>query len=828
VRLRTSGGPDVVDAFGEQLRRHRAVRQLSQEELAERARISVRSVGELERGRSPRPETVRQLVEALGLEGSESESFLAAGRAQFRAGRARSGRVAASGVPETPRQLPPDLPDFVGRAEEVASITAALHRPCVSPVVVVVSGPPGVGKTALGIHVAHRAVDSFPDGQVYLTLAADGDADPGHQLDFVLRALGIDGAAVPDALPAKAAMFRSRIADRRVLIVVDNAASHRQVEPLVPPQGSALVVTSRLPLTALPGAVFVDLEPLRRGAAIELLGRVAGPDRVGAEPAASASVVSACAGLPLALRLAGARLAARPQWSVSALAEGLSDEGLRLDELRHGDLAVRAVLELAHDALAPAAARTLALLGALPSPTFPEWVVAGLLDDGRREGRAALDDLLEARLVHPCGPDAAGQPRFRLHDLTRLFARDKAQAELGGPAVAAALARVAAGWLDLARSARDGLPGERLLLDDGDGRPFLAAPAVTAGPAVTAALECPALWFEAERETLSAFVQYCAGNGLAGIAWRLATCCADFFCMRGYRDDWRVTAEAALAAARRADDDDGVIAMLRGVGGCRIELSDWRGAHNVIVEAQERARRAGRPRHAALAQHDLGFLYAMTDRLHEAEAALRAAERGLDRDGLQSRRAVALANLGFVLRERGRPTQAVATLKAAVSVARAHGDGFSRAYAARGLAGALIAIGDLGPAQSYAEEAADSFAGLDDRIGAAQSLRVWGDALGRDPDRLEEAQVILGRAVSLFRENAFDWGVALTELTLGEALARHRDSRAVAYLRRSLAFWDSEGVPALRARALRALRDIDAAAASPPASGRRIDGAAAR
>ena len=807
-----------MEAFGEQLRRHRAFRQLSQEELAERARISVRSVGELERGRSPRLETVRQLAVALGLEGSDSEKFLAAGRAQFRAGRSRPEHLLAPSGPGTPpRQLPPDLPDFVGRAEEIAAVTALLRPQGGSPVVVVVSGPPGVGKTALGIHVAHQAVGCFPDGQVYLTMpsAQDADADAGQQLDLVLRALGIDGAAIPDALQAKAATFRSRIADRRLLLVVDNAASHRQVEPLVPPPGSALVVTSRLPLTALPGVTLVDLAPLARDAAIELLGHVAGPDRVRAEPAASAAVVTACAGLPLALRVAGARLAARPQWSVMALAERLSDESLRLDELRHGDLAVRSVLELAHDDLPPAAARAFVLLGALPAPTFPEWVVGALLNDGARGGRAALDDLLGARLVHLCGPDPAGQPRFRLHDLTRLFARDQAEAELGDPAVTVAMTRAAAGWLNLAERARNGLSGEQLLLDDGQAGLAPAAPTTSAAPAAPAVLECPASWFEAEREALVAVAQYCAGKGLAGVAWRLAACCADFFSLREYREDWRVTTEAALAAAGRAEDEDGVIAMLRGLGSCRIELSDWQGAQDVLVEAHERACRAGRMRHAALAQQDLGLLYALTDRLEQAETELRAADRGLDGDGLQSRRAVTQANLGFVLRQRGLAAQAVETLHVAVSVAQSHGDDFSQAYTSRGLAAALIAVGDIEQAQRYAEKAANSFADLDDRIGAAQSLRVWGEALGRDPDRLQQAQTIMERAIYLFRENAFNWGVALTELTLGEALARHRDPRAIAYLRRSLSYWDSEGVPALRARALRALRDIGAAAAAP-------------
>ena len=146
----------------------------------------------------------------------------------------------------------------------MASVMSVLRSPVASPVVVVVSGPPGVGKTALGVHVAHQVVDGFPDGQVYLTHGDGTDADGGQQLDSVLRALGVDGSAIPEALPAKASLFRSRIAGRRILVVADNAASHRQVELLVPPQGPALVVTSRLPLTALPGVTLVDLSPLTR------------------------------------------------------------------------------------------------------------------------------------------------------------------------------------------------------------------------------------------------------------------------------------------------------------------------------------------------------------------------------------------------------------------------------------------------------------------------------------------------------------------------------------------------------------------------------------
>ena len=402
-----------------------------------------------------------------------------------------------------------------------------------------------------------------------------------------------------------------------------------------------MVVTSRLPLTGLPGVTFADLSALPTDTAVDLLGKVAGHERVHAEPAASEAVATACAGLPLAVRMAGARLAARPQWKVVTLAERLSDESRRLDELRHGDLAVRSVLELAYRALPPASARAFASLGILRCPTVPEWALAALLGGPPGSATKAWEDLLEARLVSPSGPDAAGQHRFGLHDLTHLFAREKAGAELGESGVTEALARAAEVWLQFARSH---LNGGRLLLDDGDSHRALA-PIVHAGSGYPA-VESSTAWFEAERVALVALVKSCVSAGLGGVAWRIAACCADFFSMRSYCEDWKVTTEVALATARRAGDESGIVAMLRGVGCCRIELADWEGALQALCEARDRARRSGRTGHAAIAQRDIGFVYAITDRPDQAVPALREAEVQLGRAGLHAQRAVALANLG--------------------------------------------------------------------------------------------------------------------------------------------------------------------------------------
>jgi tetratricopeptide (TPR) repeat protein/transcriptional regulator with XRE-family HTH domain len=809
----------VGESFAEQLRRHRLLRRLSQEELAERADLSVRSVGELERGRSPRPGTISRLVAALRLEDADRQAFVDAGRGEFRSGHAtRAGRlVDAVRASTEPRQLPPDLPDFVGRDSELASLSAGFDR-TTEPLVVALSGPPGVGKTALAVHLAHMVAARFADGQIYLGLqpSVDERADPGSHLDAVLRALGIDGSVIPAELQEKAAIFRSRVAGRHLLVVLDNAARHRQVEPLLPPAGSALVVTSRLPLTGLPGVTSLDLSPLPIAAAVDLLGNVAGRDRVNAEPDAAEAVVTACGGLPLAVRLAGARLAARPGWNVLALAERLSDESRRLDELRHGDLAVRSVLELAHGALSPASARAFALLGVLPGPAFPDWALPPLLGGSPELADAAVESLLDSRLVSHWGPDAAGQQRLGLHDLTRVFAVAKARTELREPAMTQALARATEAWLQRAAAARRDLVGHRLLLDDGK--------APTAAPVENPATKrrsrkTAGAWFEAEREALVALVQSCARAGLHSHAWRLAACSADFFDLRGYTAEWSLTCEAGLQAARQAGDENGIVAMLRGVGGCKTELGDWKGALDALGEARERARRGGMAGHAAIAQRDMGLVYSLTHGLDRAVPTLRDAEAELGRAGLHSHRAVALANLGFALREQGQLAQAVQTLQAAVSVAHERGDTYSQAYTDRALGAALVAAGDVSQAYRHAQRAAAAFTDLDDYIGVAQSLRVWGEALGRDPYRLREAVHVLGQALELFREHAYSWGIALTELSLGETLARHRDPRSAELLRRSLTYWTEQQVPTLQDRALQALRSTIDAAPDPSRGG---------
>ncbi|GAA3193035.1 ATP-binding protein [Nonomuraea roseoviolacea] len=728
-------------------------------------------------------------------------------------GERHGGQAYGGAVPPPPRQLPADLPDFVGRGEELAVLRSVLDPAGHRARLAVVSGPPGVGKSALAVHAGHALASRFPDGLLYAALrgtSAD-PADPAEVLAQLLRVLGVAGAALPAGLDARGGLFRDRTAGRRVLLLLDDAGGYRQVEPLLPAKDVAVLVTSRLPLTALPGVTSIDLRPLPDPTAVELLCRVAGSERVRAEPVATAELVSACGGLPLAVRIVGARLAARPHWTAETLNLRLADERRRLDELCHGDLAVRPVLHLARQALSPAAARAFALLGEPDMPSFPEWAVAAFLGTEPASGAAVLEELLDARLLESLGPDQAGQPRYRFNEVTRLYARERRQAEIGAAEWKDALARAAGGWLALARRARDRLHCLRLHLDD------RAVPAAVVDPAAAVvAAARPIEWFEAEREALAAVGGACAELGLAALARCLAGCCADFHELRAYYDDWRRATQSAHAACRRAGDRAGEAAMLRGLGTCLVELDDTDAAATALTAARDLSEEVGDVGGAAMASGEMGLLLSLMGRLDRAEAELRHAVERLGRAGLPLAKATALTSLGFLLRQRGETAMAVDVVRSALGIARSCGDPFAEAYVLRGLAGALLAHGRPGEAEGAARQAAILFDRVGDPIGTAQSLRSLGEALAQLPappsaaswaasPLLAEAKAALAAAAAVFRQRGHRWGLALTELSLGEIEARQGLPEAAPRLRRSLRYWTTEQVPALRARTLVAL-----------------------
>jgi DNA-binding SARP family transcriptional activator len=449
-----------------------------------------------------------------------------------------------------PRELPPDVAVLVGRERALAAVRVAggdgpggagARRS--RPAMVAIHGPGGAGKSALAIHAAHDLRHRYPDGQIYVNLhgSSVGTAvDPASVLRRFLRALGAGAEPAVASDGEAAARFRSLTADRKMIILLDNAVDEAQVRPLLPGSAEALVlITSRRMLAALDGPVHVELGPISADAADALLGRLAGPERAAAEPEALSRLASLCGRLPLALRVTGARLASAPSRSLSALAAELSDERGRLDALWYGDLGVRPALAVSYRQLA-AGAQLFRLLGRVRVPDVSGAVASAVLDAPVAATERVLNELVDARLL-----EQTRSGRYRMHDLVRLYA-----GELGvGDDVRPALHRVLCCYLSTTRRAVAMLrPGanrhgtdqfveesERIQLD---------------GPAAALA------WLNAERVNMIALARqvYDAELDLARSVPLLAALLYPYLAAHGYRDELGELGELAGTVAARLGD----------------------------------------------------------------------------------------------------------------------------------------------------------------------------------------------------------------------------------------------------------------------------------
>ncbi len=396
-------------AFGTVLRAYRTGAGLTQEELADRSGLSVRAIRNLEIGRTERPQrqTVALLSLALRLTEAEEAALLTA------AGRGHAEPPAGGRC-----ELPPDVPDLCGRDLPVAATTRALTTP--GPRAALVSGGPGVGRTAVAVHVAHRVRDRFPDGQLYADLDQP-DRTP-MSVDAVLARLlrSLDVTDPPATRDERAALVRAELAARRVLVVLENVAHEGQVRPLLTGDGpSAVLMTSRRTLHALPGVQTVRLDPLPVACAKQVLVRLVG-DRVRAEPEAATRIVDACARLPVALHIAGSWLAARPHRPLADLAALLTDDDLVLDRLTVADLSVRACIATHVATLRPDEQRLLHQLAHLDTDTLTPADLCHPLATAEPALRDGLDALAHAHLLTPTGLG------YRMNPLVRRYAQEEA------------------------------------------------------------------------------------------------------------------------------------------------------------------------------------------------------------------------------------------------------------------------------------------------------------------------------------------------------------------------------------------------------------------
>jgi tetratricopeptide (TPR) repeat protein len=720
--------------------------------------------------------------------------------------------------PPWPYQLPPDIDDLTGRESAAAEVQQLLEAaPATAVVISAIAGKAGVGKTALAVHVAHRLRSSYPDGQLYVNLqAAEAQArDPTEVLAGFLRALGVPGAAIAESLEERVYQYRSHLADRRVLVLLDNAASEAQVRPLLPGvHGCAVLVTSRASLSGLESAHPLTLDVLEPDQAVELLARLAGPGRVAAEPEAAQQIVRLCGWLPLAVRIAGARLAGRPQWRLALLAERLADEHRRLDELATGDLEVRASVALSYHGQNEEERRLFRLLGLLVAPSFPAWVAAEVLDAELAEAEALLERLVDAQLVESAGQDQAGQLRYRLHDLLRLFARERLHAEEPAQMRRAALERTLGAYLSLAERA-DALL-EPSGLDRYGGDPIRGQH--PNHPVAATVEHDPLGWFEAERSSLIAAVEQACDAGFWEAAWRLADTLGCFFQLRAHWDGWQHTHELALTGARRAGDHDAQGRILASLGALHMYRNRPGDAICWLDQSLAAFRESGNRRGELECLVDLGLIGLKQGRFDDATNLLEQSLAGFRELGARSCEAVALFHLGDVHCQQGRLDSALACLEQSLTLIRAVGDRPWEAPILRSMGLAHSMRGRFAEAVACLDQSLTLVRAVGDRQGQAYVLRGLGEVYG-EQGCLGDAVGCLERSLTLASATGDRAAVAYALCTLGEVRRQQgRLEEAAGCLQLSLATFQGLGFRPWEARALNSLGMLLATRGDPTAA----------
>jgi DNA-binding SARP family transcriptional activator/tetratricopeptide (TPR) repeat protein len=734
------------------------------------------------------------------------------------AGTAAGATSRPAPVVDPPAQLPPDIADFTGRREQVARLRAALGsaRPPRAVAIAVLSGKPGVGKTALAVHVAHRLRPDFPDGQLQVDLggAERRPLAPDEVLDRFLRALGIAGAAVPATLEERRDLYRSRLADRRVLIVLDNAADEAQVRPLLPGSPScAVMVTSRGRLAALDGALRFDVDVLDARHTVKLLAWIAGPARVAAEADAADTIGRLCGHLPLAVRVAGARLAVREHWRLADLVDLLADERRRLDELKIADLEVRASLALSYQGLGDEARRLLRRLGLLAASSFAAWVGAAALNCTLTRAERLLEELVDAQLVEVHGTDTAGQVRFRLHDLVRLYARERAAAEEPEAERRAALARSLGAWLALAEAA------DQVLTLGGASIVHAHAPRWWCPPELSALTAAqPAAWLEIERVNLLAGVRQACQAGLAELACDLTAASATFSQLGAYEDDWRDVHRLADAAARAAGDTRGRAALLVGLGWVLSGRTPPAEVRPTFVQARESFQRLGDLPGTVQALLGEGHCLRLTGQLAQALACLERARSLAVRAGAPDQEGAALFLTSLVDREQGHLDRALGRLRLILPAWRARGARRSEALTVRAIGLVLRDQGHLAAAEAHLADALALAGDLGDRQNQLRILVELGELRCRMGE-LDTARAALDLALRRSRQLRLRYDEARALHAHGQLhAAEGRLDDAAGCLAEAVRLWRRIGIPRELARALDTLGSIHAQTGDPAAA----------
>ncbi|WP_436995802.1 BTAD domain-containing putative transcriptional regulator [Streptomyces sp. enrichment culture] len=634
---------------------------------------------------------------------------------------------AARVVRPLPRQLPAPPAAFVGRRRELAALDSLLHDPAgqtQAPGTLVIGGSGGIGKTWLALHWAHRNLDRFPDGQLYADLRGfDPSGEPlapSAAVRGFLDALGVDRDAVPADPQAQTGLYRSLVQGRRMLIMLDNAADAEQAAALLPGSTTcAVVVTSRRRLGGLAsahGARLMTLDVLPFPDALELLVGHLGTDRAAGEPEAVAALLEHCAGLPLAISVVGARAAAHPHFPLSVLEEEFGDESARLDALDAGDLTadVRAAFTVSYRALSAGAAKVFQLAALAPGPDIGAAAVAALAARTAGAARTALRELENAHLIQQPVPG-----RYRMHDLVRLYAAERARKEPGGNGEA--LLRLMDFYARTAQSAAGRLDPHR---DRGGLLP--ARPGVT--PHEPADHGAAMAWFTTEHAVLLGAIDLAFTAHLDAHVWHLAWALETFFDFRGHWHDWAATQTIALEAAHRLGDLSRQAGAHRGLGSVHTQMGRFDEGHTHFSRALDLYSRLDDPTGQANAHRGLGWVRVQQgrnpDALDHAQQALALYRQTGHRVG----QARALNNVGWLHTMLGDHRTALDHCAQAVRLNQEIGDRHGEAGAWDSLGYAHHHLAQYAEAIDCYRQALALDRGFGDRYGETEILGHLGDA----------------------------------------------------------------------------------------------------